>query len=108
MWATEDITITAVKWLTFEESPGDHRACVFEFTTLSAISDHEKKIVYPGCRRLTSKCPKSVENYSAELIKQFEIHRVEQRLDKLMEDMTPATVYPADTSHPADILDRQV
>ena len=49
VWATEDITITvAVKWLTFEESPGDHRACVFEFTMQSAIGDHEKKIVYPG------------------------------------------------------------
>jgi hypothetical protein len=26
VWATEDISVTAVKWLSFEESPGDHRA----------------------------------------------------------------------------------
>jgi hypothetical protein len=37
VWATSDITITAVKWLTYEESPGDHQACVFDFTTHSAI-----------------------------------------------------------------------
>lgn len=28
VWATDDITITGVKWLPFEESPGDHRAYI--------------------------------------------------------------------------------
>ena len=78
VWATADITVTAIKWLSFEESPGDHRACVFEFTTLSSIGNHEKKIVYPACRRLTSKCPRSVEVYSAEMLRQFDIHRIEE------------------------------
>jgi hypothetical protein len=28
IWVTSDITITAVKWLPFEELSGDHRSCI--------------------------------------------------------------------------------
>jgi hypothetical protein len=72
-WATTDITITAVKWLSYEESPGDHRACVFDFTTLSAIGSHERKIVLPKCRRLISSNPGAVAAYNAEMDRQFKI-----------------------------------
>ena len=37
VWTTPDIEITGITWLPFDESPGDHRACVFEFTALSAV-----------------------------------------------------------------------
>ena len=108
VWATPDITITGVKWLPFEQSPGDHRACLFEFTSLSAIGAHEKRIVYPVCRRLTSKNERSVEVYTDEMLKQFDIHRIEARLDNLTATQEASTTYPPDLSHPADILDRQV
>jgi hypothetical protein len=29
VWTTSDVTITAVKWLSYEESPADHRALCF-------------------------------------------------------------------------------
>lgn len=84
VWATDDITITAVKWLPFSESPGDHRACVFEFTTYSALGTDEKRIVYPKCRRLRTTNPKSVENYVKEMDRQFSIHRIDQRMDAII------------------------
>ena len=73
----------AVKWPTFEESSGDHRACVFKFTSPSAIGSHKKSIVYPLCWRLTSTRPDSMINYSEELIPQFSIHRNEDRMDTI-------------------------
>jgi hypothetical protein len=50
LWHTPDTEMTEVKWLSFEESPGDHRACVFEFTTQSTMGNFEQRIVYPPCR----------------------------------------------------------
>jgi hypothetical protein len=52
IWVTSDITITAVKWLPFEELHGDHRSCIFDFTTLSAIGSVERKISLPKCRHV--------------------------------------------------------
>lgn len=108
VWATPDLTITGVKWLPFAESPGDHRSCIFEFTALSAIGKTEKRIVYPACRRLTSRNVRSAERYTEEILRQFEIHNMEARLDSICIDTTRPTSYPPDTNHPADKLDQQV
>jgi hypothetical protein len=43
IWTTPDITITAIKWLSYAKSPGDHRSCIFDFTTLSAIGSVESR-----------------------------------------------------------------
>jgi hypothetical protein len=83
VWATPDITITGVKWLTFSDSPGDHRACIFEFTTLSATGTNEKKIVLPKCRRLSTKNQRSVDNYVKELESQFARHKIIERMEAL-------------------------
>jgi hypothetical protein len=92
VWATEDISITAVKWLSFEESPGDHRACIFDFTTLSAIGTNEKRIVLPKCRRLSTRNKKSVSAYVSTLEEQFRIHRIPERLEQL--DSETQGMYP--------------
>jgi hypothetical protein len=80
VWVTSDITITAVKWLHFEESPGDHRSCIFDFTTLSVIGSVEHKISLPKCRRLISTNPGAVAAYTVEMERQFDIHQIEQRM----------------------------
>lgn len=85
VWATTDITVTAVKWLPYEESPGDHRACVFDFTTHSAIGSTERRIVRPECRRLISTNPGAVAAYIAEMDRQFDIHRIEARQQALVD-----------------------
>jgi hypothetical protein len=83
VWATPDITVTGVKWLTFADSPGDHRACIFDFTTLSATGTSEKKIVRPKCRRLSTKNQRSVDNYVRELETQFERHKIIECMEAL-------------------------
>jgi hypothetical protein len=45
IWTTPDITVTAVKWLPFSESPGDHRACLFDVTMQSVLGTSEKRLV---------------------------------------------------------------
>jgi hypothetical protein len=102
-----DITITAVKWLSYEESPEDHRACVFDFTTLSTIGSHECKIVLPKCRRLISTNPCAVAAYNAEMDLQFKIHCIEERMlaiDKATQGMFPI---PKEYQLKADELDNQ-
>jgi hypothetical protein len=109
VWATSDITITAFKWLSYEESPGDHRACVFDFTTLSAIGSHERKIVLPKCRRLISSNPGAVAAYNAEMDRQFKFCRIEERMmqeiDEATEGMFPI---PEEYWLKADRLDIQI
>jgi hypothetical protein len=79
VWCTPDITITAVKWLSYGESPGDHRSCIFDFTTLSAIGSREKSIVLPGCRRLISTHPTAFPAYEAEMNRQFYLCQIARR-----------------------------
>lgn len=108
VWATNDITITAVKWLSFEESPGDNRTCIFDFTTLSVVGTKEKRIVLPKCRRLISTNPFAVERYTNELLRQFDIHRIEARMDAVIdshsETYPPSSLCRSTHNH----LDNQV
>jgi hypothetical protein len=108
VWASADITITAVKWLTYEESPGDHRACVFDFTTHSAIGTTERRIVRPHCRRLISTNPGAVAAYTAEMDRQFDIHRIEMR-QQAIEDATEGLFpIPEEYQVLSEMLDVQV
>ena len=108
VWATSDITVTSVKWLSLEESPGDHRACIFDFTTLSAVGTEEKKIVLPDCRRLTSSNKGSVINYTQELEQQFKIHRIEERLARIERAAGDTHPLPPQLAKQFETLDQQV
>jgi hypothetical protein len=108
LWHTPDVEITEVKWLSFEESPGDHRACVFEFTTHSVIGNFEQRIVYPPCRRLNTKIRGVVERYGKLAEAQFAVHRISERLDRL--ELIMGHSYPPSPEHQRamEILDKQV
>ena len=108
VWTTSDITITAVKWLSYSESPGDHRSCIFDFHTLSAIGSHERSIVLPGCRRLISTHPTAFPAYEAEMNRQFDIHRVEERLARIDEETMGLFPIPQKYLDQSEILDKQV
>lgn len=107
VWTTSDITITAVKWLTYDESPGDHRTCVFNFTTLSAIGSIEQKIALPKCRRLISSNPGAVEAYLVELERQFDIHRIENRQAAIEKATAGLFPIPEKYRQLSENLDRQ-
>jgi hypothetical protein len=108
LWHTPDVEITEIKWLSFDESPGDHRACVFEFTTHSVIGNFEQRIVYPPCRRLNTKIKGVVERYGRLAEEQFAVHRILERLDRLEQLM--GHTYPPSAAHQKamDRLDQQV
>lgn len=108
VWVTPDITVTAVKWLSYAESPGDHRSCVFDFTTLSAIGSIEKSIVLPGCRRLISSHAGALSIYEREMNRQFDIHRIDERQDSIDEATAGLFPIPEKYQLQSDILDRQV
>ena len=108
MWTTSDITITAVKWLPFEDSPGDHRTCIFDFTTLSAIGLVERKISLPKCRRLISSNPGAVAVYTAEMERQFDLHRIEERLAAIDDATTNQFPIPDEYQTQSDQLDKQI
>lgn len=91
VWTTPDIVVTAIKWLPFSQSPGDHRACIFDVTMQSVLGTSEKRVVYPACRRLISSNPAAVAKYEATLREQFKIHRIEERMDRLEEDAADLT-----------------
>ena len=107
VWCSSDITITAVKWLTYEESPGDHRASVFDFTTLSAIGSVERKISLPQCRRLISTNPGAVESYTGDMDKQWDIHRIDERLDAIDEATQGVFPIPEEYQILSERLDKQ-
>jgi hypothetical protein len=108
IWHSPDVDVTSIRWLPFHESPGDHMACVFEFTTSSAIGNFEQKIVYPACRRLNTRVDRVMERYGQLAEEQFRIHRIMERLDKLEREM--GDTYPPSAEHTRamDKLDSQV
>jgi hypothetical protein len=108
IWVTSDITITAVKWLPFEMSPGDHLSCIFDFTTLSAIGSVEQKIPLPKCQRLISSNPGAVAAYATKMERQFDIHRIEERLAEIDEGTAGQFPIPEEYQIKANRLDKQV
>lgn len=109
IWTTPDITITGIKWLTYAESPGDHGSCIFDdFITLSAIGLVERRIVLPGCRRLISSHESSFQAYVAEMNRQFDIHRIEERQDSIDEATKGMFPIPEEYQQLLEQLDVQV
>eukprot|EP00956_Cyclotella_meneghiniana_P013588 scaffold19721_cov38-Cyclotella_meneghiniana.AAC.6 len=107
VWATPDVEVVNVKWLSFDESPGDHRACLVDFTSRSVVGTDGKRIVRPACRRLTSSNQQSVDNYLREMERQWDIHRMDQRLAAIELASAGVTPLPPETAAAAEKLDRQ-
>ena len=97
IWHTPDVEMTHIKWVPFTESPGDHMACIFEFTTLSVMGQNEQRIVYPPCRRLNTKITNVAERYGEEVEQQFPIHHIVARLDAL--ELSMGHAYPASSEN---------
>lgn len=82
---------------------------VFDFTTLSAIGSIEKSIVLPGCRRLISSHAGAFSTYyEREMNRQFDIHRIDERQDRIDEATAGLFPIPEEYQAQSDILDRQV
>jgi hypothetical protein len=108
IWTTPDITVTAVKWLPFSESPGDHQACLFDVSMQSVLGTSEKRIVYPACRRLISSNPSCVAKYEASMREQFKLHKIEERMARLDDETLAMTVMPPEYQVCHNCIDNQV
>ena len=80
-YKTPDVEITAFYMLSFLDSMGDHRGWLVEVTTRSMLGRELLKIVRPPGRRLVSTQPRSVESYNEIVEKQFQLHRVPERME---------------------------
>lgn len=94
IFATPDLDVKNFLSLSFHESVGDHRSMIIEITTASAIGKFQGKIVRPTTRRLTTKQNASVRRYNTIIEKQFEIHRIAERIEEL-DEITKREGFPA-------------
>ena len=97
IFTTPDIELTACLLLSFHESAGDHPTMIFEVTTTSAIGKFQGKIVRPSSRCLTLRQPGAVQTYNANIHEQFELHKIPQRLNDLLQESELYTYSPPDS-----------
>jgi len=106
VWASEGLEIGGFKMLSFGESVGDHRTMIFDVTTRSLIGKFEHRVVRADCRRLNCKTH-SLISYMTILERLMSVHKMDQRLDTLIEaivDDTPT----AEQQAKMESLDRQM
>lgn len=84
VWLSPDIpNATAATWLSFQLSPGDHRAAIVDFHAEAILSDPVVKVFRPGGRRLNTKIPSVKHAYTRLLEQHFSRHGLLQKLYRL-------------------------
>ena len=83
-----DLETSGLVELSFDKSVGNHRTMIIELTTTSTIGRFQGKIVRPASRRLTTKQPQVMEAYNNRLERQYRSHRIQERLQALLEQMS--------------------
>jgi hypothetical protein len=89
-----EIEVVNLAMLNFRDSPGDHRLLIFNMSTKSLLGEFRHKVCRLVSRCLVTSQLKLVEKYNKTIRKQFEIHRIEARLDAV-DKMSRYYEYPA-------------
>ena len=105
VWASRSLEIGGFKILSFSESVGDHRTMIFDVSTRSLIGIFEHHVVRSGCRRLNCKTS-SLSRYNAILERMMAMHRMEERLDEIIEAVVNDRPTPAQQAK-MEALDKQ-
>ena len=105
VWASRSLEIGGFKILSFSESVGDHRTMIFDVSTRSLIGIFEHHVVRSGCRRLNCKTS-SLSKYNAILERLMATHRMEERLDEIIEAVVNDRPTPAQQAK-MEALDKQ-
>jgi hypothetical protein len=92
-YKTLEVKILNLAMLTFAESPGDHGSFVLDVSTQSLLGVYRYKVCRPVSRRLVTSQETSVKRYNAIIREQFEIQRIEERLNAV-DNMTQYCGYP--------------
>jgi len=106
VWASRSLEIGGFKILSFGESVGDHRTMIFDVSTRSLIGVFEHSITRAECRRLNTKTS-SLPRYTEILERMMDIHRMEQRLDAVVDAIVNDCPTPAQKAK-MESLDRQM
>jgi hypothetical protein len=92
-YKTPEVKIVNLSMLTFAESPGDHRSFILDVSTRSLLGVYRYKVCRPVSRCLVTLQELSVKRYNEIIRDQFEIHRIEERLNAV-DNMTKYCRYP--------------
>jgi hypothetical protein len=93
-YKTPELEIVNLSMLTFAESPGDHRSFLLNVLTRSLLGVFKYKVCQPVSHRLITSQARSVKRHNNIVLEQFEIHRIEERMDA-MDKMTSYCRYPS-------------
>lgn len=83
VWLSPDLPVMAASWLSFPDSPGDHRASVVDFNIDEILGEPARKVFNPQGRRLNSKLPNVQQHYTRLLEAHFHQHRLLPKLYSL-------------------------
>jgi hypothetical protein len=94
-YKTPEVKIVNIEMLAFAESAGDHRLFVLDVSTQSLLGVYRYKVCRPVSRRLVTSQETSVKRYNTTIREQFEIHRIEERLNNAVDNITRYCGYPS-------------
>ena len=87
VWALCDLEIGGFKMLPFSKSVGDHRTMIFDVSTHSLTGKFEYRVARSASRCLNTKTS-SLSKYNTILEEQMTIHKMDERLDTVIEEIT--------------------
>ncbi len=88
-----EVEIVSLSMLHFAKSPEDHRSFLFDVSVKSLLGVYKYKVCRPVRCRLVMSQEALVKRYNEIVLKQFKIHRIEERLDAV-DKMTRYCRYP--------------
>jgi hypothetical protein len=80
-YISPEIKVVNLAMLNFQDSLGDHRSLIIDMSTRLLLGEHKPKICRPVSRHLITTQQASVDRYNKIVREQFQIHRIEERLD---------------------------
>jgi hypothetical protein len=80
-YKTPEVEIVNLSMLTFTESPGDHRSLLLDVLTSLLLGLYKYKVCQLVSCHLVTYQARSAKRYNEIVLEQFEIHRIEERMD---------------------------
>jgi hypothetical protein len=93
-YKTPELEIVNLNMLTFVESPRDHKSFLLDVSTRLLLGVYKYKVCRPVSPRLVTSQAGSVKRYNKIFLEQFEIHRIEERMEEV-EKMTGFCRHPS-------------
>ena len=86
IYISQELEVTSIMILPFDESIGDHRTMLIDISTRSTVGVYQYKIIRPEARRLTTRNKKALDKYLTYVKQQFKRHNLSNKLAALEQD----------------------